>query len=410
MSSMKPNSESVDLTLIRQHNTALVLSYLRLYPSQTRAALAAQTGLTRATVSSLVEDLIKRELVIETGMEASRAGRPGTLLELNPQGAGVIGVEIQCDFVLIVLTDFCAQVRWQKRVTIDCTDMESVLAIAEEMVEEALARSRAAQLPPLGIGVGLPGLVDIDSGTLLIAPNLRWHNVPIRSLWETRFSLPVLVHNEASAAALGESYFGVARNETDFIFLDTSMRGLGGGVFLNGRLFVGPNGYAGEVGHMVIQGQSGVQCSCGRVGCWETLVNGDTILDRVRQQLAQGVVSLLPELLDNRLDKLSLDTLAQASAAGDLLATKELIYISDVMGMGIANLVNTFNPHLIVLSGPVAYAIESFLPVVQAAVNEQIMYPFARVIHIKMSSLRAEACVMGAIAMVLDQFYRTLSW
>ena len=407
---MRKNFESVDLTLIRQHNTALVLSHLRRYPSQTRAALATQTGLTRATVSSLVEDLIKRELVIETGIEESRGGRPGTLLELNPLGAGVIGVEIQCDFILVVLTDFRAQVRWRKRVTIDCTSLEDVLPIAESLIEEAMAHSRAARLPLVGIGVGLPGLVDIESGTLLIAPNLRWHNVAIRSIWEERFNLPVMVHNEASAAALGESYFGVAKNETDFIFLDTSMRGLGGGVFLNGRLFVGPNGYAGEVGHMVIQGQGGAQCSCGRVGCWETLVNGDTILDRIRQQLAQGVISLLPELLDDDLDRLTLDNLAEASAAGDLLATKELIYISDVMGMGIANLVNAFNPHLIVLSGPVAYAVETFLPVIKAAVNEQIMYPFARVIEIKISSLRAEACVMGAVAMVLDQFHKTLSW
>ena len=408
---MKTNSDSVDLTLIRQHNTALVLNCLRQAPSQTRAGLAAQTGLTRATVSSLVSELIEKDLVIEAGIQESHAGRPGTLLELNPQGGGVIGIEIQCDFILMVLTDFCSQIRWRQYITTDCTDIEDVLPVVDRLIEEALKRCQAENLQPLGIGVGLPGLVDVDSGKLLIAPNLRWHNVSIRSIWEERFNLSVMVHNEASAAALGESYFGVAQNETDFIFLDTSMLGLGGGIFLNGRLFVGPNGYAGEVGHMAIQGQSNsTQCSCGRVGCWETLISGDAILARVRQKLAQGVISLITELVDDDLDTLSLDILSQAAAAGDLLATKELKYVSEFMSMGIANLINVFNPHLIVLSGPVAYAIEAFLPVIKTTVNEQIMYPFAREVDVKMSVLRSDACVMGAIAMILDQFYRTLSW
>jgi predicted NBD/HSP70 family sugar kinase len=361
-------------------------------------------------VSSLVAELINKEWVIEVGIEESRSGRPGTLVELNPKGGGVIGAEIQCDFILVVLTDFLSQIRWRKRVTMDCIDSQSALAVAEQLIAEALAFCQLERLPPLGIGVGLPGLVDIAAGTLVVAPNLRWHTVPIKSLWEQRFNLPVIVQNEASAAALGEYYFGVAKNCADFIFLDTSMLGLGGGIFLNGRLFVGPDGYAGEVGHMAVLGQGETVCSCGRTGCWETIVNGDAILERVKKQLALFDSSLMSELIENDLDALTLDIVAQAADAGDLLATQELKYVSEIMGLGIANLINAFNPHLIVLSGPVAYAIQSFLPIIRTSINAQIMYPLARAVDLKLSSLKAEACVMGAIAIVLDQFHKTLSW
>jgi predicted NBD/HSP70 family sugar kinase len=118
----------------------------------------------------------------------------------------------------------------------------------------------------------------------------------------------------------------------------------------------------------------------------------------------------MSELIENDLDALTLDIVAQAADAGDLLATQELKYVSEIMGLGIANLINAFNPHLIVLSGPVAYAIQSFLPIIRTSINAQIMYPLARAVDLKLSSLRAEACVMGAIAIVLDQFHKTLSW
>lgn len=405
---MRQRQESADLSTVRHHNTGLILRYLREDGAQTRATLASRTGLTRATVSSVVENLIAQNLVMETGIQEPSNGRPGTLLELNPKGAGVIGVEVQECFFLVVLADFASNVRWRKYVEMDCVEIDEAVPVIEKTIDEALDHCRSQQLPPRGIGVGLPGLVDITSGTLIIAPNLQWHNMPVKTYWEERFRLPVTVRNEAAAAALGEHYYGVARDYADFIYLDTSMLGLGGGIFLNGDLLAGSDGFGGEVGHMAVPG--GTQCLCGRTGCWETVVSGNAILDRIRRELQGTKTSLIRELVSNDLTKLSLEVIARAADKGDLVATKELHFVSETMGAGIANLVNIFNPRLIVLGGPVGFAIKSFLPIIKMEVNEQLMYPLAQNLDIRASSLGKDTCVMGGIALILEQFQKTFAW
>ena len=273
--------QSADHNLMRQFNRSLILSRLRTSAPLSRAELAADVGLTRSTVSSLVDELISMNLVHETGIGPSHGGRPGTLLELNPTAGCAIGVEITADSILVLLTDFVAAPRWQHEISLADHQSEFVIQRAEALIDEALKmNAENGNIKPLGIGVGIAGMVNAADGVLRGATNLGWRDIPFKALWEARFHLPVYVGNEASIAAFGEHYFGAAAGYRDFIYLQASLSALGAGIFIDGKLFQGMNGYAGEVGHMRID-PAGPPCGCGRRGCWEAVLRSAHPSERV---------------------------------------------------------------------------------------------------------------------------------
>jgi glucokinase-like ROK family protein len=395
---------------MRNINRSLILSCLRTMPPQSRANLAARTGLTRSTVSSLVDELIQANLVHETGTSPSQGGRPGTLLQLNPDGGCAIGVEITVDSIMVLLTDFVAQPRWQQQITLDTTDPDVVIAQAECLIDEALTfNARTDAIQPLGIGLGIAGLVNPEEGVLKFSSNLGWRDIPFRTRWQERFGLPVKVGNEASIAALGESYFGGAAGYTDFVYLVISTTALGGGIFVNGRLYQGIDGFAGEAGHMVID-PAGPPCTCGKRGCWETLLRAACNVEPLRTRIRQGETSRIVDRVQGEPGAITFRIVIDAAKEGDALAVNAVNRVTDILATGIANLVNLFNPQLIILGGPLGLALGPFLPAIEAGVAVQVVVPADRVAAIKLSQIASNASAMGAVALVLDELLREPSW
>jgi glucokinase-like ROK family protein len=396
---------TADQGLIRKMNTAVVLDILRRFAPLSRAELAARSGLNRSTVSLIINSLLEGGFVQETDLQSPKIGRPGMLLVLNPKGGFAVGVEIGVDFISVILTDFVANVLWrQRQPSCASTDQISVLDRASELTQAAIDRGLEQGLRPLGIGVGVPGLVDIRQGKLVLAPNLNWDNVPFRLMWSQRFDLPIYVENEANAAAMAEYYFGNARGVNSFIYLSAGI-GLGGGVMIDGKLFRGSSGYGGEVGHMTVDPQ-GELCGCGNYGCWETKVSPRAVLSRVRRTLSDGTPSLLKELVDGDLDKLTFDIVIQAARSGDKVALEALQDVGNYLGLGVANLINIFNPELIVLGGALSTANEFFLSAAQAIACQGALKPSCENIQFAVSAHGEDACVMGAAALVLDDILR----
>jgi glucokinase-like ROK family protein len=334
-------------------------------------------------------------------LQSDRVGRPGLLLELNPAGGFALGIEIGVDYISLVVTDFLANVLWRQRIKSDAHDsIDQILERAYKMTEDGLQKGYEKNLTPLGIGLGVPGLVDLLHGELMFAPNLGWSNIPLTKLWSQRFNLPVFVDNEAKAAALGEYYFGAAQGENNFIFL-TGGVGLGAGIMIDGKLFRGSHGYAAEVGHIIMDPQ-GEQCGCGKFGCWETQVSPRAVIRRFRDTLRQGVPSTVMQDADNDLDNIIFETIANAATQGDNAAMIALQEVGERLGFGIANLVNVFNPELVILGGELNYASELLLPVVRKVVNENSMNLESQNLRIVPSVHGQDACVMGAISLVLD--------
>ncbi len=394
-----------DQMLVRKLNTAVILDWLRLNAPLSRADISNKTGLNRSTVSSIVNELVQEGLVRETELQKDRLGRPGMSLELNPDGAAAIGVEIGVDFATVLLADFVAQPIWRKRVAIDpAIGQNAFIKRAEALIQEALDYAGKKNTLPIGIGLGVPGLVDIHQGELKFAPNLKWYNVPLREIMVERFEMPVYVENDANAAALGEYYFGVARGVENFVYL-TSDIGLGGGIVLGGKLFRGSGGYAGEIGHMVVD-PDGELCGCGRRGCWEPLVGPRAVVRRIQSLLRGGTDSLIYTLANHDVRNITFDQVIEAAEQGDLVAVQALQDVAKWLGIGIANLVNVFNPELVVLGGALARASKTSIPVIQATVQRDALKESQRVLKIATSAHGAEACTRGAVALVLDDILR----
>jgi len=396
---------TADQGLIRKLNTAVLLDALRRFAPLSRAELASRTGLNRSTVSIIVNNLIEEGLIQETYLQNCKVGRPGMMLELNPKGGFAIGIELGVDFISIILTDFIARVQWREQVCSDPNeDQITILDRAATLTQHALDYGLSQGLRPLGIGVGVPGLVDLRQGKLIFAPNLHWNNVPLRLIWSQHFNLPIFVENEANAAALGEYYFGAAQGVDSFIYLSAGI-GLGAGIVLDGKLFRGSNGYASEVGHMTVD-PNGELCGCGKRGCWETQVGPRAVLRRVRKTLESGVPSALCDLVESDLERISFESVVQAAGQGDSVALGALQEVGERLGVGVANLVNVFNPELIVLGGALNLASTILLPIVERLIRENALTPACENVRVSASAHGIDACLMGAVALVLDDILR----
>ena len=398
-------SSTADQSLIRKLNTAILLDALRRFSPLSRAELAARTGLNRSTVSIIVNSLIQEGFIQETDLQNSKVGRPGMLLELNPKGGFAIGIELGVDCISVILSDFIAQVQFREKVCSDPSeDQITIIDRAAYLTQLALDFGLSQGLRPLGIGMGVPGLVDLHQGKLIFAPNLHWNNVPLRLIWSQRFNLPIFVENEANAAALGEYYFGAAQGVGDFIYLSAGI-GLGAGIVLDGKLFRGSNGYASEVGHITVD-PNGELCGCGKRGCWETQVGPRAVLTRVRQILEAGAPSVLCELLEGDLERLSFESVVQAASQDDPVALSALQEVGERLGIGVANLVNMFNPEMIVLGGGLNRASAIVLPIVEGLIRTNALAPARENVRVVASAHGIDACLMGAIALVLDDVLR----
>ncbi|HEY9152240.1 MAG TPA: ROK family protein, partial [Anaerolineales bacterium] len=178
---------TADQAFVREVNLSSVLRLIHNEAPLSRARLAAETGLNKSTVSSLVEDLLDRNLIHETGMNSTGTGRPATLLEINPQAGGIIGVELGVDFVAIVLTDFIGTILFRKNVSADpAASQEKTFNQAFQLIDEAIVLCREKGYRILGLSFAIPGTVELGEGLLIFAPNLNWHNTPIRKIFSER--------------------------------------------------------------------------------------------------------------------------------------------------------------------------------------------------------------------------------
>lgn len=398
-------SQTADQVWVRKMNRAVILQVFRTHPTLSRARLASETGLNPSTVSDIISELIQENLIRETDLIQSGTGRPGRLLELNPEGGCALGIEINVDYIEFLVTDFAANVLWRKRETSTPEiGQEEIMLQVSKLAKKASVFIQKCKSRLLGVGVGVPGLVDVSSGLLRYAPNLKWVNVPIRDVLASHFDCPIYVENEANAAALGEYYFGAVRNVKDFIYLSAGI-GLGSGIVIGGKLFRGMFGYAGEAGHMTLD-VNGDICGCGKRGCWETFVGPRAVEQRVQRSLAGGANSVLSDMAKGDLKNIVFDDVLQAAQNGDQIAIDALGVVAFYLGIGIANLVNLFNVEVIVLGGALTKASSFLLNEVECVVSENTLPPGKEHLRIIPSAHGTDACIMGAIALVLDDILR----
>lgn len=393
-----PQFRTGDQSLVREINLSLIMQRLRIHRALSRAALAEVTGLNKSTVSSLVQELIDQHLVREIGLDSSGIGRPSMLLELNPEAGYIVSCEIGVDFISVVCANFGAQVLWRHKESTKNSEgqqtiMKRVLVLLQEAIEAGKTRCLSYN-GLLGISVGVPGLVNRTDGTLLFAPNLKWENVPLRAILQNAFDgIPIFVENEACMAALGEYFFGAAKDYEEVLFISAGV-GLGGAIVRGGQLFKGKTGFASEFGHMTME-PNGEPCNCGNRGCWETQVSQSAVFRYIRRSAQDGQPSSLCDL-----DRLTIPLVVEAARSQDRVALDALKQVGHYLGIGIASLVNALNPDLVVFGGILSLANEFLLPIVDAELQQRALRWNAAATHIVSAQHGFDACVMGGVAMV----------
>jgi len=394
---------SADQALVRELNLSLVLRLIHNEAPVSRAEIAKATGLNKSTVSSLVESLLERRLIHETGMSSVGTGRPATMLEINPQAGGIIGVELGVDFVAVALTDFTGNILWRQTETANPTDAyEKTLIQTLELAHKAIDFCKKKELALLGLGLATPGTVDLDKGILIFAPNLQWRNVPLKAFFSEHTGLKVYIENDANAAAVAEHLFGATRKSKNFIFVFAGI-GIGGGLFLNGELHRGEVGYAGEIGHSPIMAEPFQNpCHCGNRGCWETYANQYSIIRRVQTRLEAKRSSIIPQLMDEQDAHLSISIIKQAADAGDEEAIEALSETGTAMGIGFATLINVLNPEKIILGGPLSIVGNYLLPSAKSVATNHALPEMRPKVDILLSSFEKDASLIGAISIVVD--------
>lgn len=398
---------TADPKLMRSINNKIVIDLLKKEEHLSRANISSITGLNRSTVSSIVDELIAEGWIRETNYQTSNVGRPGLILEMDPEGGFTVGLEIGVDFIQVVTVDFMAKVIFQKRIQTDPS--EGQIKIQEKafaLVHEALEKGKEVCHRALGIGIAVPGLVDTHEGVLKMAPNLHWNDVPIRLIWTQQFGLPVIVENEANAGALGEYFFGSARGIDNFIYIAAGF-GLGSGIIIDGKLLKGNKGFASEVGHMTFD-PNGELCNCGKHGCYEMFIGPRAVMKQVRKRIKEeGGEKTILHLKDGDADGFGYDRVVDAARQGDPIALEALKDVGEKLGIVVANLVNVFNPKMVVLGGALNYARDFIQPVVAQVVKENALQLCQDDLVITNSQLDQQSSVMGVSGLIMENIWNT---
>lgn len=349
---------------MRAANMGLLLRHLRGHGGRSRAQLANETGLSKATTSSLIADLAARGLVREGELvRGGSVGRPGQIVTLDGANVTGIGLELSVDYAALTALTLAGTVVRESVTPLDVAnlDLSVVLDRAATHLTRAVDSLRASGAHVVGITLAPPGIIDYDTGTLRFAPNLGWRSVPLVAELARRLgpgAPSIRLENDAKLAALAEFDRVAPQGILDLLYLSGEV-GVGAGIVAGGRLVRGYSGFSGEVGHLPLD-PTLTPCNCGRRGCWETIVGlapflrlvadpGDSLHDPKRA-------------LEDRLM-----TLAERARAGDERTLAALATITERLSLGLGILVDVLNPKMIVLGGYYAFFSEFILPPVQAA-------------------------------------------
>jgi predicted NBD/HSP70 family sugar kinase len=384
---------------VRSTKLALVLCHLRDHGPRSRARLATELGLTRSAASALVTELEQLGLVRAAGVERGGMGRPGTAVELDGSTVCGIGAEINVNHVATIALDLAGNVVSEHRVPLDANRLATaeVLDRMAELVQQADADVRASGAATVGVTVGVAGLLDRTNEVLTVGPNLRWRDVRVGAELRGRLAAayPVTIENEGNLAAIAEAVPGdPTRQDILVIFGEV---GVGGGIVAGGRLVRGHQGYAGELGHMIVD-PGGRRCGCGRVGCWETVAGLRALLDAAADTddpIRDPALSL-----DDRLAELN-----RRADLGDTRTLAALDQMAGWLGMGAALLTNALNPAAIVLSGYFAEIGHHMRPAIDEHLLAGVVAPQAGGTRVEFSTLGFTAAVRGGATVALETVF-----
>ncbi|MCL5013025.1 MAG: ROK family protein [Firmicutes bacterium] len=353
--------KSVDASVMRQFNKQTVLSLLYQQEQTSRVDISEQTGLNRATVSSLVDELIDEQFVEEVGFGASSGGRKPILLRFNARAGYTIGIDVQISYITTVVTDAVRRVVYENRCQLDARThsltADRLFDVLKKEIGLAIEMCPPSPRGLFGIGIGLPGLVNYATGHVSYLPNLNITEWPIVEQLSEIYPQTIVIDNDANCGAWA---IYLSHRIKNLLFINAGI-GVGSGIVLNGRVYRGRDGIAGEAGHTTIS-TIGVLCSCGNYGCWEQYSSEQALARYLREQGVDPADEFSPLFVSHCVHHAQRDVEAYSNSLRSL---------GQSLGIGISNLLQIFNPEAIFLGGTIAEAESIILPEIQRVIRHR---------------------------------------
>ncbi len=390
---------------INRLNKISVLGLIRDHGILSRADLVKKSGLSAPTVTRIVDSLIRQEkLVVSLGKGTSSGGRPPVLLKFDGKRTYVIGIDLGATTTRGVLSDldgkFITEIEFPTRLD---EGFDAVISDVAKLIKQlSESKSNVKKERIYGVGIAVAGLVDLNKKIVEYSPVFDWNRVDILKALESRVDFPIIFDNVTRLMALGGMCFGKGQTLQNFICINVGY-GIGSGIIANGKLLTGTDGFAGEFGHITIDKDSDIQCSCKKYGCLEALASGKAISFTAQSRLARGQESILQEMCGGDYSKVTAKMVADAAKQGDEMALNVFTRAMEYIGLGISNLIGIFNPDLIVIGGGVSMAGDIFFDNIRATVQKNSMHPTARQVQILPVEFGLNAAIMGAFSLILNK-------
>ncbi|HHF98015.1 MAG TPA: ROK family transcriptional regulator [Candidatus Aerophobetes bacterium] len=388
---------------IKRMNKALILRTINKEGAISRAELSRKTSLSMPTIMKIVDELKEEGLIIEAGVAPSIGGRPPKVIKLNPKGAYAIGVKILPNELRVVVANLRNNFVARRVETISpFSGYRKILAQLKDAIREVTYRSRVNFRQILGIGIGVPGIVNSSSnGKVIFAPNLRgWENVSLASDIEKEFDVPVFIENEARVSALAEKWYGIARGVENFVCIDVAV-GIGAGIVIDGELYRGHGNLAGEIGHLVVV-KNGPVCNCGKRGCLETVASNTAIINMVRNNPTSTIMRLCKESENS----ITMKEIIKAVKVGDKECEKYIKRAAVYLGRAIGYLINIIDPEMIIINGEITLAGDVFFDPLKREIDKSAFRAGKILPKIVTSGLGEDVGLIGASSLVIRNIFK----
>ncbi len=385
-----------DRDLIKQINQFNILNTIRSQKSISRVELAQITGQSRASVTNITARLIENNLVYEKEIkDSNQRGRKRVMLALNPDAAYVVGVKVSAYMISCAVTDMQADIRSSVDMPVKTSNkpVEWVADLIEQGVTQCIAKAGLTPDRISGIGTGIPGLIDRKKGIQHWTLFYQKGNIPLRELIQQRFDIPVWVENDANTVTLAHQWFGHGRGIDNFLVV-TIEDGVGMGIIVNGRLYSGEKGMAGEFGHVVIE-PGGNPCRCGNKGCLEAYVSNFSI------------ISQAAEILNRDRTQLKYEEVIEAARNGDKQIIEIFRRAGEILGSGISGLIQIFSPKRIIFSGRGVESEELLFAPMQKTLTSLINPEWGQFCDIVLQKFCDTDWARGAASLALQELYKS---
>jgi predicted NBD/HSP70 family sugar kinase len=371
--------------LIRDLNLTSIFRLIYKYGPVSRKELVDNTGYSAGTISNHVKRLLEEGYVIETEKGHSTGGRKPIYLTVNPERGYIISIDIKVNQVKIYLFNLKLTVIEQKAFSIDKGNPQQVLKEILDRVNTVLKERKIKDNLFLGMGIAVPGLIDLEKKMLDFAPNLGWEQIDIIHPIQTKYPVPVILENEAKASAIGEREF-IYPDVDNMVFVSVN-EGIGCGIIFDGKLYRGASGNAGEYGHIIID-SDGPQCHCGNQGCWETLASQNYLINLSRKIKGK---------------ELTLEEIYRSGEEGDQEILEVFQELGNNLGIGLVNIVNSLSPELVVLGGDCIRNKKFIEDDMKRVLREEALDISYKKTEIEFSKLGDRAIAYGLARMVFDK-------